>query len=48
MAAFQVFDLEASTRVLSVCGTATRVLALDEQLGSWRAAEPFIYVAESP
>ena len=48
MAAFQVFDLEASTRVLSVCGTATRVLALDEQLGPWRAAAPFIYVAESP
>jgi hypothetical protein len=27
MAAFQVFDLEVSTRVFSVCGTATRVFA---------------------
>jgi Family of unknown function (DUF6081) len=48
MAAFQVFDLEVSKRVFSVCGTATRVFALDEQLGPWGAAEPFIYVAESP
>jgi len=48
MAAFQVFDLEVSTRVLSVCGTATRVLALDEQLGPWGAGEPFIYMVESP
>jgi hypothetical protein len=48
MAAFHVFDLEVSTRVLSVCGTSTRVLALDEQLGAWGAAEPFIYMVESP
>jgi Family of unknown function (DUF6081) len=48
MAAFQVFDLEVSTRVFSVCGTSTRVLALDEQLGPWGAAEPFIYMVESP
>ena len=48
MAAFQVFDLEVSTRVFSVCGTSTRVLALDEQLGPWRAGEPFIYLVESP
>jgi hypothetical protein len=48
MAAFQVFDLEVSTRVFSVCGTATRVLALDEQLGPWEAVEPFIYMVESP
>jgi hypothetical protein len=48
MAAFQVFDLGVSRRVFSVCGTATRVLALDEQLGLWEGAEPFIYVVESP
>jgi hypothetical protein len=48
MAAFQVFDLEVSTRVFSVCGTATRVFALDEQLGPWGAGEPFIYMVESP
>jgi hypothetical protein len=50
MAAFQVFDVEASQRVFSVCGTATRVLALDEQLrlGGGVAGEPFIYMAESP
>jgi Family of unknown function (DUF6081) len=48
MAAFQVFDLEVSTRVFSVCGTSTRVFALDEQLGPWGAAEPFIYMVESP
>ena len=48
MAAFQVFDLEVSQRVLSVCGTATRVLALDEQLGPWGATEPFIYMVKSP
>jgi Family of unknown function (DUF6081) len=47
-AAFQVFDLEVSTQVFSVCGTSTRVLALDEQLGPWGAAEPFIYMVESP
>jgi hypothetical protein len=48
MAAFQVFDLEVSTRVFSVCGTSTRVFALDEQLGPWGADEPFIYMVESP
>jgi hypothetical protein len=48
MAAFQVFDLEVSKRVFSVCGTATRVFAMDEQLGAWGANEPFIHVAESP
>ncbi len=48
MAAFQVFDLEVSTRVLSVCGTSTRVLALDEQLGPWGGGAPFIYMVESP
>jgi hypothetical protein len=48
MAAFQVFDLEQSSRVFSVCGTATRVLALDEQLAAWGADEPFIYMVESP
>jgi Family of unknown function (DUF6081) len=48
MAAFQVFDLEVSRRVFSVCGTATRVFALHEQLGPWGAAEPFIHVVESP
>jgi Family of unknown function (DUF6081) len=48
MAAFQVFDLDVSTRVVSVCGTSTRVLAMDEQLRAWGAGEPFIYVVESP
>ena len=48
MAAFQVFDLEVSKRVFSVCGTSTRVLALAEQLGPWGAVEPFIYMVESP
>lgn len=49
MAAFQVFD-EVSMRVFSVIGTATRVFALDEQLGlgGGGAGEPFIYVVESP
>jgi hypothetical protein len=47
MAAFQVFDL-VSMRVFSVCGTSTRVFALDEQLGAWGAGEPFYYVVESP
>jgi hypothetical protein len=48
MAAFQVFDLPVSKRALSVIGTSTRVFAMDEQLGTWGAAEPFIYVVESP
>jgi hypothetical protein len=49
MAAFQVFD-EVSMRALSVIGTATRVFALDEQLGlgGGGAGEPFIHVIESP
>jgi hypothetical protein len=48
MAAFQVFDLQASQRVFSVCGTSTRVFALDELLRPWQANEPFIYMIESP
>jgi Family of unknown function (DUF6081) len=48
MAAFQVFDLPVSKRALSVIATSTRVFALDEQLGTWGAAEPFIHVVESP
>jgi len=48
MAAFQVFDMEVSKRVLSIFGTSTRVFALDEQLGAWGAAEPFYHVVESP
>ncbi len=48
MAAFHVFDLDVSTRVFSVCGTSTRVLALHEQLGAWGAGEPFYHVVESP
>jgi hypothetical protein len=48
MAAFQVFDLEVSQRVFSVCGTSTRVFALDEQLSAGEAGEPFIYMVESP
>jgi hypothetical protein len=48
MAAFQVFDLPVSKRAFSVVGTATRVFAMDEQLGSWGAREPFIHVVESP
>jgi hypothetical protein len=49
MAAFQVGD-EVSMRVFPVIGTATRVFALDEQLGlgGGGAGEPFIYVVESP
>jgi hypothetical protein len=48
LAAFHVFDFEASKRVFAVCGTSTRVLALHEQLGSWGADEPFYHVVESP
>ena len=50
MAAFHVFDLDASKRVFAVCGTSTRVLALHEQLGSGGggAGEPFYHVVESP
>jgi hypothetical protein len=48
MAAFQVFDFDVSMRVFSVCGTSTRVFALDEQLGAWGAGEPFYHMVESP
>lgn len=48
MAAFHVFDLAVSTRVFSVCGTSTRVFALDEQLGPRGDEEPFIHMVESP
>jgi Family of unknown function (DUF6081) len=50
MAAFHVFDLEASQRVFAVCGTSARVLALHEQLGLGRGGvgEPFYHVVESP
>jgi hypothetical protein len=50
MAAFHVFDIAVSQRVFAVCGTATRVLALHEQLGlgAGGAGEPFYHVVESP
>jgi hypothetical protein len=50
LAAFQVFDLEVSKRVFSVCGTSTRVLAMHEHLplGGGGPGEPFVYVVESP
>jgi hypothetical protein len=48
MAAFHVFDFEASKRVFAACGTSTRVLALHELLGSWGASDPFYHVVESP
>ena len=48
MAAFQVFDIDDSQRVFSVCGTSTRVLALHEHLAFGGAGEPFIHMAESP
>jgi hypothetical protein len=50
MAAFHAGDLDACKRVFSVIGTATRVLALHEQLplGGGGAGEPFIHVIESP
>jgi len=50
IAAFQVADLEVSTRVFSVCGTSTRVLAMHEQLrlGGRGAGERFVHVIESP
>lgn len=50
MAAFHVFDLEATQRVFAVCGTSTRVLALHEQLGlgGGGAGAPFYHVVESP
>src|SRR6266545_1317717 len=48
--AFQVADLEASTRVFSVTGTSTRVFAMDEQLrlGGGGESERFVHVVESP
>jgi hypothetical protein len=48
LAAFHAFDFDVSKRVFAVCGTATRVLALHEQLGAWGAGEPFYHVVESP
>jgi Family of unknown function (DUF6081) len=47
MAAFHAGD-PVSGRAFSVIGTSTRVFALDEQLGSGGAGEPFIHVVESP
>jgi hypothetical protein len=48
--AFQVADLEESTRVFSVTGTSTRVFAMDEQLrlGGGGEGERFVRVVESP
>ena len=39
-----------SKRVFAVCGTSTRMFALDEQLGlgGGGAGQPFIYAVESP
>jgi Family of unknown function (DUF6081) len=50
LAAFHVFDLDLTQRVFAVCGTATRVVALHEQLGlgDGAAGEPFYHVIESP
>jgi hypothetical protein len=50
IAAFQVADLEASTRVFSVTGTSTRVFTMHEQLrtGGGGAGERFVRVIESP
>ena len=50
IAAFQVADVEASTRVFSVTGTSTRVFAMHEHLplGGGGPGEPFIHVVESP
>ena len=50
IAAFQVFDLEASKRVFSVTGTSTRVFAMHEHvpLAGGGPGEPFVYVIESP
>jgi len=50
IAAFQVADLEASTRVFSVTGTSTRVFAMHEQLrlGGGGEGERFVQVIESP
>jgi Family of unknown function (DUF6081) len=50
MAAFHVFDLEASMPVFAVVGTSTRVFAMHEQLnlGDGGTDEPFNYLVESP
>jgi hypothetical protein len=50
MAAFAVFDIEVSKRVLSTVGTSTRVFAMHEQVGvgAGGAGEPFYHVIESP
>jgi Family of unknown function (DUF6081) len=50
IAAFHVFDLDVTQRVFAVVGTATRALALHEQLGlgGGGAGEPFYHVVESP
>lgn len=50
IAAFQVADLEASTRVFSVTGTSTRVFAMHEQLrlGGGGEGDRFVHVIESP
>jgi Family of unknown function (DUF6081) len=50
MAAFHVFDLDATNRVFAVCGTSSRVVALHEQLGlgGGETGDPFYHVVESP
>jgi Family of unknown function (DUF6081) len=50
MAAFHVFDSEASKRVFAVVGTSTRVFAMHEQVApaAGGAGELFYHVVESP
>jgi len=50
IAAFQVADLEASTRVFSITGTSTRGFAMHEQLrlGGRGEGDRFVHVIESP
>jgi hypothetical protein len=50
IAAFQVADLEGTTRVFSVTGTSTRVFAMHEllRLGGRGEGERFVHVIESP
>jgi Family of unknown function (DUF6081) len=50
MAAFHVFDPEASKRVFAVVGTSTRVFAMHEQVApaAGAAGELFYHVLESP
>jgi Family of unknown function (DUF6081) len=50
MAAFHVFDADASKRVFAVVGTATRVFAMHEQVApaAGGADELFYHVIESP